>query len=230
MSQPEFTCSFASYIAFLEEDASRARKQSGPTYELVTDRSDALDIARSTADARERRGQPTADTRVGVLARDPYLTLLRDAVRFPDGSVGLYNRVIVPAGIVILPLLGDAIVLIRQFRHAMRDWCLELPRGIASSPVRLAEDAARELEEEAGARPDRIVDLGLIRTSTGMTSETLYLAGAYVTGVDRPGPGEAISEVRPVPVGEFESMIRTGEMSDGPSIAAFARARSRGLV
>ena len=54
---------------------------------------------------RASQGLDTGDIRVGVLASDPYATVLREAVRFPDRSLGLYNRLLVPGGVVPGPPL-----------------------------------------------------------------------------------------------------------------------------
>jgi ADP-ribose pyrophosphatase len=70
---------------------------------------------------------------VGVLASDPYATVLREAVRFPDGSLGLYNRLLVPGGVVVLPVSRGSIVLIHRFRHGARRFAYEAPAG---SPAR----------------------------------------------------------------------------------------------
>ena len=39
---------------------------------------------------RSAAGQDTQDLRAGLLAHDPYMTVVRDAVRFPDGALGLH--------------------------------------------------------------------------------------------------------------------------------------------
>src|SRR5260221_413552 len=62
----------------------------GDIYEILLDPA-RIEHARSQAlRDRQRGGLPTSDTRVGVLAEDPYLFVMRDAVRFADGSYGLY--------------------------------------------------------------------------------------------------------------------------------------------
>jgi hypothetical protein len=55
-----------------------------------------------------------------VLAVDPYLVVMRDAVRFADGGYGLYSRLLVPGGAAILPVLGNSIALFHRFRHGTR--------------------------------------------------------------------------------------------------------------
>src|SRR5260221_14627220 len=56
----------------------------------------------------EAQGLPAEWAQVGIAYRDQYVLLLRDAVRFPDGSLGTCIRSVVdderPPGVVVLPL------------------------------------------------------------------------------------------------------------------------------
>lgn len=197
-------------------------------HRIVTAPRDARRCADEASAARRRQGLSVEDLRVGVLADDPYLCLIRDAVRFPDGRRGLYNRVLVPPGVVVLPVMGERIVLIRQFRHATRRHHLELPRGIATLHSGAEADARRELAEEIAAEPSRMADLGRIHTSSGMTAEEMYLFIAWIDGHGAPERGEGISAIMAPTRPEFEAMIAAGEVSDGPTLAAYAKAKILG--
>jgi ADP-ribose pyrophosphatase len=202
----------------------------GVIYEILTA---PADIARAQGDARGSRvaqGLDVDDLRVGVLATDPYLLLLRDAVRFADGTFGLYNRLIVPAGAAILPVLGDAIVLIHRFRHGVRQWLLEAPRGSFTERASEEDEARRELFEEIGAEASRMIDLGELYSSTGCLDERHRLFLAEIQRVGTPEAHEAITEIKILPISEVEALIRDGAISDGPTVALFARARLRGLI
>ena len=218
------------YLAYLASDPALTRNLKGNTYTLVTEPQAALAIALETQGQRCDAGISSDDVRIGLLVQDPYTTLLRDAVRFPDGSPGLYNRVIVPPGVVVLPILGNSVVMIRQFRHATRDWRLEIPRGISDGPPHIERDVRRELQEEIGADTERVIEMGPIYTSTGMTSEIMYLAVAHIRNTGSPGPEETISDVVRMPITEFEQGIGDGTIADGLALATFARARVRGLI
>ena len=103
----------------------------GLVYEILTAAGEMSEAEEAARHSRKSHGFDIEDTRIGVLASDPYATLLREAVRFPDGSLGLYNRLLVPGGVVVLPVLRDSIVLIHRFRHGTRCFAYEAPRGIA---------------------------------------------------------------------------------------------------
>ena len=101
-------------------------------YEILRDSSM---VAEAESEERSRllaRRLPVSWSRIGVVYEDPYLIVLRDAVRRPDGSLGTYARTLPAsgaAGAAVLPLLDGKIVLLRRFRHATRKWHLEIPRG-----------------------------------------------------------------------------------------------------
>ena len=119
--------------------------------EILTDPGD---IALARAAARTM-AQPqeldVSDTRAGLLAMDPYMTVVRDAVRFPDGSLGLYNRIVETSPVAVLPLLDNLPVLIRVFRHGLRDWSL-VSRG-GTEAGEWPEAAARREVMRKPARP-----------------------------------------------------------------------------
>ena len=218
------------YLALVHERPDRFTNPDGDIYEILLD-PPRIDRARRDAE-RFRRDQrlPAEDTRVGVLAVDPYLIVMRDAVRFADGTYGLYNRLMVPSGAALLPLLGDAIALLHRFRHGTRRWHIEAPRGSFSGVGTRRDEAERELIEEIGARPTELIDLGELHSTTGCLDEEhqLYLARIETLGAaDR---HEAIESIKLLPIPVVERMIADGEITDGPTLALFLRARLRGYL
>ncbi len=221
---------FEDYVDLVKSRPDLFTNPQGDIYEILFD---PASVQRAQADAhrlRATRDMPRDDLRVGVLARDPYLTLLREAVRFPDGSYGLYNRLLVPFGVAMLPVIGDRIVLLHRFRHGTRSWHLEIPRGCADGDSDFETDARRELGEEIGATGIELADLGMLHSSTGCLNETYHLFLARIAAVGTADLHEAIGELRLVTVDEAQSLIASGELTDGPTLACFLRARLRGLL
>jgi ADP-ribose pyrophosphatase len=180
---------------------------------------------------REAGGFPIDDTRVGLLAEDHYIgSVVRDAVRFSDGRLGLYNRVLATGGIVVLPILGDAIALIRIFRHPARRWFLEAPQGLLLPGDDPAEQVRRELMEEMGAPAAEVVPMGVVYTSTALTSENLKMFAARITATGAPQEAEGIESIRVVPKDEIDRLVVDGTICDGPTMSLILRARLRGLL
>ncbi|MEU2548456.1 NUDIX hydrolase [Streptomyces roseolus] len=169
----------------------------------------------------------------GVVYQDRYLLLVRDPVRFPDGRPGAYLRALAPVaepGCVVLPLLDGGVVLIEHYRHATRSWHWEVPRGFGTAGLSGAENAAKELGEEIGARVRELVPLGEVHPDTGLLGDRALLFAAYVDGVGRLAGGEGIRAARTVPFAEAEAMVADGRITDGFTLAVLTRARLAGLV
>jgi ADP-ribose pyrophosphatase len=180
---------------------------------------------------RAAEALPTDDLRVGLLAADHYIgAVIRDAVRFSDGRLGLYNRVVATGGIVVLPILGDGIALIQIFRHPARRWFLEAPQGLLLPGSDPSEEARRELMEEMGASASEIIPLGIVYTSTALTSENLKMFAARITATGAPQLSEGIESIRIVRKSEIDGLVLDGTICDGPTMSLILRARLRGLL
>jgi ADP-ribose pyrophosphatase len=195
---------------------------------------DAAAAEASVGSFLKQRGYGPDAARVGVVFDDPYWTILRDAVRFPDGRLGTHVRLIrKPIGaqtVAILPIWNGHALLLKNFRHAVRDWRLEIPRGFAEPGQSPEENARRELLEEVGGTVLELVRLGGLEADSGITNDKtdMFLARLDNYGVD--ARHEGIASISAVSISELERMIRDGELSDSFTIAAYAQARLRGLI
>ncbi len=83
--------------------------------------------------------------------------------------------VVHPGAVLILPLMGDAeVVLIRNYRYAVEEELLELPAGTLEPGEAPADCAARELMEETGYRAGRLEALCEFYTTPGFTNERMH--------------------------------------------------------
>jgi ADP-ribose pyrophosphatase len=191
-------------------------------------------IAAAQAEEAARRmlnNQPAPDVRVGVLAADPYLGLLaRDAVRFADQTLGVYNRHIGEPGCVIMPKLGDHIVLIRIFRHATRDWAYEFPGGRISPGEDRDVTALHELVEEIGAVRPKLQKLGVVHPYPAFSGSCIHLYMATIEDFGRPQIAEGIVSIDKVSPARLLEMVDNGEILDAAAIACIFKARLRGLI
>jgi hypothetical protein len=82
----------------------------------------------------------------------PWYQIRQDDLRLPDGSAGVYNVVEkTPAAWIVPVTAAGQLVLIRNYRYTVDDWCLEIPAGSLLPDQAKEEAAARELREEVGA-------------------------------------------------------------------------------
>lgn len=107
-------------------------------------------------------------------------SLRKDTVRMPDGQVAVRETVAHPGASVVVALdEQERVVLIRQYRHPVRDYLWELPAGLLDVEDEPAHQAAvRELAEEAGLVAARWHTLLDLRSSPGFSDEAVrvYLA------------------------------------------------------
>jgi ADP-ribose pyrophosphatase len=197
---------------------------------------EAADVAQAEAAQQgllARQGLPPSWGRTGVVYEDPYLIVLRDAVRRPDGSLGTYVRT-TPAshadGAAVLPVLDGRIVLLRHFRHATRTWHREIPRGFGEPGVAPAALAVAELREEIGAEVSRLEDLGVFHSNTGTTADHVWLFRAELSSIGEPQLSEGISGIERLVPGDVAAAIAAGEITDSFTMGAFTRAWLRGLL
>jgi ADP-ribose pyrophosphatase len=92
----------------------------------------------------------------------PFLRVFRETVEIAPGLViDDFWQVELRSFAVVVPVLPDGRVLVLNgYRHGPRRECLSFPGGFLD-PGEVAEDAARrELGEEAGLVPTRLIPLG----------------------------------------------------------------------
>jgi ADP-ribose pyrophosphatase len=142
--------------------------------------------------------------------------------RDTDGQRVKREVIVHPGSVTILPLLSDGktVLLIRNYRYAIRRYLYELPAGTLEKGEDPINCAGRELQEEVGHLAGRIKSIGHFYASPGITSEKMYafLATDLKKTVQTLDDGEDI-EVVPTTIDDALKMIDTGEIEDGKTIA-----------
>jgi 8-oxo-dGTP pyrophosphatase MutT (NUDIX family) len=147
-----------------------------------------------------------------------------DRVRRPDGSDGIFGVIDKPDFALVVPVDGDRLHLVEQFRYplGLRRW--EFPQGTApdraeADPMELAR---RELREETGLRAGRMTELGLLDVAPGMSSQRgrVFLATELTEG--EPEREHTEQDMRTAWFSRVQvvEMVRRGELTDAQSIAA----------
>jgi ADP-ribose pyrophosphatase len=124
------------------------------------------------------------------------------------------------ASVVLIPVKDDGqIVLIRQYRHALKRDIWELPAGNVDEGETAEAAARRECEEEIGQVPTEIDRLGAFYPTPGYCDEEMIFF--RVSGL-RPPPAESTHKpdededitTRPMPPAEAKAMVKRGEIID----------------
>lgn len=103
------------------------------------------------------------------------LDVYNDKIICPNGTESTREYVKHPGGVCILPILGNKIILEKQYRYPFDEFILEIPAGKLEKNEDPIDAARRELEEETGYIPRTLHSLGVIYPSVGYTNEKIYL-------------------------------------------------------
>jgi 8-oxo-dGTP pyrophosphatase MutT (NUDIX family) len=156
--------------------------------------------------------------------RNPWLRLREDRIQRSNGAEGIYGVVDKEDCAIVIPLDGDHIYLVEQFRYTVQQRCLELPQGGWETKDVNPEELARgELKEETGLVAETMRFLGSSYVAYGYANQKMHIFVATgLTQHDKePDPEEHDLQLHRVPVTEFEAMLRDGRISDVCTLAAW---------
>lgn len=167
----------------------------------------------------------------------PIISLYRDRVSMPGGGDSVRDVVRHPGAVVVAALdEQDRVVLVRQYRHPVREHLWELPAGLRDAEGEPPEQTARrELAEEALLAAGRWSLLATVYNSPGFCDEQvlIYLA-EDLTEADRPEGfvvehEELDMTLERIPLAEAVHWVADGRIRNGSSVVgvlAAAAARS----
>jgi ADP-ribose pyrophosphatase len=127
-------------------------------------------------------------------------------------------------GIAAMPA-EDALMLVRQYRHAARTWLWELPAGSVDEGERPDETARRECQEELGLVAESIEEMATLIPLPGYCTEEMTFF--RLTGLRAPGAGDPEVqqdedediETRAFTFQEVRRMVLSGEIRDLKTVA-----------
>ena len=167
-----------------------------------------------------------------IVFAEPPVTVVRQRLRLPGGRERSKTVIRHPGAVVLLPRLDDGrLVLVRQYRQALRAQLLEFPAGTREPGEPPRDCAARELAEETGYAAAEMLELGTLHPAPGMCDE---LQWCFLARGLTPQAGVAdedeIIEVVTMTVDDVAAAIQDNRITDAKSIAIFTRARLRGMI
>ena len=147
--------------------------------------------------------------------------LVKENYTLDNGVTSEMDFVQHPGAAAMVPMLNQTeVILIKQYRHAIREFIWEIPAGTLDpleSPINCAK---RELVEEIGYLAHDWHQLGTITPLPGYSNERIhiFLASDLKPAEQHLDEDEMIN-VKVVKFDEALKMILAGEISDGKTIS-----------
>jgi ADP-ribose pyrophosphatase len=181
-----------------------------------------------TDETNEARVESTRTMYEGRIFR---LTVER--VTLPSGHRVEMELVHHPGSVVLLPQpAAGQIVLVRQYRHAIKRWIWEVPAGTLKPGEEPAAAAARECEEEIGLVPRSVTYLSTLYPTPGFCDETM--AFFRCTDLQAPALDSLVKqdedeniEPKTFSLDEARAMVERGEIVDMKTVVGLGMLEPR---
>ena len=156
--------------------------------------------------------------------RNSWMRVREDEILRSNGKKGIYGVVEKDDSAIIIPLDGDRIWLVEQYRYPTQEQAIELPQGGWEMDIADPEELARgELREETGLHAEQMTCLGQLWIAYGFTRQKqhVYLATGLTHVEKDPDEEEHDIVLHSMPVVEFEQMMLEGKVRDNCTLAAW---------
>ena len=156
--------------------------------------------------------------------------LVEQQFEAPDGEVFSRTFLRHPGAVAIVPLDGEDVLLVRQYRAAVGCEMLEIPagtldKGYVESPL---DCARRELAEEIGATADRLEHLTTYAAAVGISDEWMHVyvaTGLHLGAPEADGIEEQEMTIVRMSLTAAHEAITSGEIVDAKTIVGLLLAR-----
>ena len=188
------------YLRFIKEHAHLGElgNYKEGKIEIVLEKNTLKKIEEMQAKRYMKEGETFSEAhqhaKIGIVARDKYWIWVRDAVIFPSGATGTFDRIVktsslrenVNNSVAILPVTSEGKVMLNVlYRHAIRDWVIEIPRGGIEKGESALQAGKRELKEETGLLGKDFTLLGEMTPDSGTVASVVP---CYFAKVNFKGP------------------------------------------
>lgn len=175
-------------------------------------------------------GPPDVElARTEVLSASPWRAVIRDRL-LTDGRETTYEYLAVPRAVFVAAVTDSReLLLVRQYRHPVRDWTLEVPAGSIGDGESSPEAARRELREETGCSARAWHHLSTFYSSSAhlsLRSDAWLAVGVEADGAPEPDEGENVTVVR-MPLDDAVARARAGGFAEGQTALAILLAAER---
>lgn len=173
------------------------------------------------------------DIKIGVVYDSPYNMMVVDLVYNEEGVYYSYERVIPKeqkGAVVILPRYKGEYILLKQYRHSIRDYQYAFPRGYAERGISAEENVQKEMYEELGAEISNVRYMGEVIADSGLSANKVSIYECEVKEYREIEKNEGIVEFVEVSFEEIIKMMEDNRLDDGYTLSAIAMQLSKGTI
>jgi 8-oxo-dGTP pyrophosphatase MutT (NUDIX family) len=156
--------------------------------------------------------------------RNHWMRVREDEILRSNGQRGIFGVAEKDDSAIILPIEGDRIWLVEQYRYAIQERAMEFPQGGWEEQIDHPEELARgELREELGLEAARMTRLGMLWIAYGFLRQKqhVYLATGLTQTEKEPDAEEHDLVPCSFTIAEFEQMILDGVIRDNCTVSAW---------
>jgi len=145
-------------------------------------------------------------------------------VKLPNGRTTSISVINHPGAVLIVPFLNkNTVVMLRQFRPALKKYIYELPAGTLDPEESIAVCARRELLEETGLKPRKLVKCAGIYPVPGYSTEIIHIFKAWGLVLSKAQPEEyEVIKTMALTKPQVRKLFKQGKLMDAKSICALA--------
>ena len=156
-----------------------------------------------------------------TLHQGKIFSLVKENYTLDNGVTAEMDFIQHPGAAAMVPMLNQTdVILIKQYRHAIREFIWEIPAGTLDTRESAINCAKRELVEEIGYSASEWHQLGTITPLPGCSNERIHIFLALdLRPAEQHLDEDEMISVKILKFDNALKMISTGEISDGKTIS-----------
>ena len=163
--------------------------------------------------------------KIGVLYKSDFHILVVDLVSDKNKKLHTYERLLpsVNSGAVVaLPIQNNRLILLKQYRHAIRQSQYCFPRGFGEVGLSAQQNVEKELKEELHAHITKTQYLGNIIADSGILSTQASVFACEVENIQKSYGYEGIEDIIFLTPKELETWISNKKITDSFTLSAYS--------
>lgn len=156
------------------------------------------------------------------ISPSPWYPLYKHKVRLPNGKVvdDFYVSHLGDVAMVVAVTKNRELILVKQYKHGVRDEVIELPAGRIPEGKKPIEVAENELLQETGIRAGNLKELGVLYDAPSKDGTNVYgfLTDDVEITTDQTLDDTEDIDVLKIPIDKVDEMISRNEIKGADSV------------